>query len=170
MILLRLVLAAFCRICMPTCMKISMRTTCPICEKWWHITFRQETAPLDSPVCTGPSLRQQPHTTTEQPTSSLPPLDQPEWACPCVEANRGMSDLNRLHVNTTSLIPTGMSVRLQGLDLPVTFCLPSTSFSSPLPPPLFYPPSCPLPRFPSRGAEQTDSGPNWDMCSWVTLP
>lgn len=137
---MRLVLAAFCRICIYTCIKIGVWTTRPICEEWWQITFRQEATPLHRPVCTGPSLRQQPHASTEQSTSSLPPLDQPEWACPSAEANRGMSDLNPLHVNTTSLIPTGMSLKQQGLDLPVTLCLPSTSFSSP---PLFYPLSCP---------------------------
>lgn len=123
---------------------------------------------------TGPSLRQQPDISTEQSSNSLPPLGQLEWACPSVEANRGMSELNPLYVNTTSLIPTGDEFKATRprLTLTVTFGLPPTSFSPPpsLPRLLSSIPHAPLSWFPSRGAEQTDSRPNWDMCSWVTFP
>lgn len=66
-----------------------------------------------------------------------------------VEANRGMSVLNPLYVNSTSLMPTGDELKATEarLTLPVTFCLPPTSFSSPpLPPPLF----CALPGSPAE--------------------
>lgn len=128
-------------------------------------------ASWDKWVCSNPSCRQQPDRCLEQSTGLLP-LDQLEWVEASVEAKRGMSDLNPLHVNTTSLISTGKSLSPSysyRLSVPVTFCLLSTPFSSLSPPLLFYPPFCPL-WFPSGGAEQTDSRPNWDMCSWVTLP
>lgn len=85
-------LATFCRTCIHTCLKDQYVNR--LTDVWIMMADHIKKG------STSPSLIQQPYTSMQQSNSSLPPLDQPEWACPTVEANRGVSNLNPLHTLT----------------------------------------------------------------------